>query len=189
MPVIPKNVALQSQGVLFNMPFQFLMGMDKSVLKYVEDCVPNDVVRIDLMSNTVWQGEEDDRSKEMPHFPTTLYLKLYQLYCQYGGYLNVCMVDGDSGDGSEEESKETQQKAEGGGGEGGGGEGGGGATNEEAWIDEWIHPPDSPWNLTDMEKTQHAVMYVCNTCATIPFNLFFFFLHSSLHSTFFFIFS
>ena len=46
MPVIPKNVALQSQGVLFNMPFQFLMGMDKSVLKYVEDCVPNDVVRI-----------------------------------------------------------------------------------------------------------------------------------------------
>ena len=112
------------------------------------------------MSNTVWQGDDDDGSQEMPHFPTTLYLKLYQLYCQYGGYLHVC-TDGDRGDGSEVESKRTQQNAE------GGGEGGeGGATNEEAWIDEWIHPPDSPWNLTDMEKTQHAVMYVCNTCAT-----------------------
>ena len=27
MPVVPKNVALQSDGVLFQMPFQFLMGM------------------------------------------------------------------------------------------------------------------------------------------------------------------
>ena len=86
MPVVPHNVAVQSDGVLFEIPMPFLLGMNKSLLKYVDNQIPNDVVRIDLVSNTVWQGQDDD-SDSLPYFPTTLALRLYRLYHRHGGYV------------------------------------------------------------------------------------------------------
>jgi hypothetical protein len=161
MPIIPKLVAMQNDGIYFNMPFQFVMGMDKSVLRYVEDCVPDDVVRIDLGSNTVWQGSADNNEGSMgveplgdggddnsdrssvysgegsmnsngshddvlctglPHFPTTLGLKLYQCYHKYGGYIR--------GSGKYCENDDV-----------------------------WIEPPDAAWKLTNAEKLLHVQIY------------------------------
>ena len=56
MPVVPVQIARSNDGVLFTMPFQYVMGMPKRTLAYVDNFIPSSVTRVDLDSNTVWQG-------------------------------------------------------------------------------------------------------------------------------------
>ena len=82
MPVVPMRIARSNDGVLFSMPFQYVMGMPKQTLAYVDAFIPSSVTRVDLVSNTVWQGNEET----YPHLPTVLMLKLYKAYHRYGGF-------------------------------------------------------------------------------------------------------
>lgn len=83
MHVVPSLIARSSDGMLFSMPFQFVMGLEKETLKYVDHKIPQDVIRVDLVSNTVWQGNES----EYPSLPTSLMLKLYDAFHRYGGFV------------------------------------------------------------------------------------------------------
>ena len=66
------------------------------------------------VSNTVWQGQDDD-SDSLPYFPTTLALRLYRLYHRHGGYVA---------------SRGTV-----------------------------LHPPDTPWNISNEEKNMYIQIY------------------------------
>ena len=85
-PVVP--IAIVRDGNIFQMPFQFVMGMEKRALKYVDGYIEPDVCRVDLVSNTVWQGNDED----YPPLPTNLMLKLYSAYHRYGGFMGGAML-------------------------------------------------------------------------------------------------
>ena len=85
------------------------MGMEKRTIKYIDHVIPEEVVRIDLESNTVWQGKEE----MYPHIPTVLYLKLYRAYSRFGGFLNAGREEWARVHETEERRRKRREKQEG----------------------------------------------------------------------------